>query len=89
MLNFVEVVLSGTLPKVLRHNSDYSYVYITRLFLASKGYHHSLTKKKDNLALDDPEKLLPLDTLGIVMITHGEEFGGDSEFGTHRGCFAI
>ncbi|KAJ3922203.1 hypothetical protein F5877DRAFT_75460 [Lentinula edodes] len=54
---------------------------VERLFLASKGYHHSLTKKKDNLALDDPEKLLPLDTLGIVMITHGEEFGGDSEFG--------
>ncbi|KAJ4485759.1 hypothetical protein J3R30DRAFT_1404979 [Lentinula aciculospora] len=53
---------------------------VERLSLASKGYHHSLTKKKDNLALDDPEKLLPLDTLGIVMITHGDEFGNDSEF---------
>ncbi|KAJ3837334.1 hypothetical protein F5878DRAFT_622636 [Lentinula raphanica] len=55
---------------------------VERLFLASKGYHHSLTKKKDNLALDDPEKLLPLDTLGIVMINHGDEFGTDSEFGS-------
>jgi hypothetical protein len=51
------------------------------LFLASKGYHHFLSKKKDNLALDDPEKLLPLDILGIVMIKHGEEFPDDSEFG--------
>ncbi|KAF9074886.1 hypothetical protein BDP27DRAFT_1316132 [Rhodocollybia butyracea] len=55
---------------------------VERLLLASKGYHHSLTKKKDNLALEDPEKLLPLDTLGIVMITHGDEFGSDSEFGS-------
>ncbi|KAJ3750816.1 hypothetical protein DFH05DRAFT_1518992 [Lentinula detonsa] len=55
---------------------------VERLFLASKGYHHSLTKKKDNVALDDPEKLLPLDTLGIVMINHGDEFGSESEFGS-------
>ncbi|KAF5388481.1 hypothetical protein D9757_004716 [Collybiopsis confluens] len=55
---------------------------IERLFLASKGYHHSLTKKKDNLALDEPEKLLPLDTLGVVMINHGEEFPEESEFGS-------
>lgn len=52
-----------------------------RMFLASKGYHHSLSKKKDNQALENPEKLLPIDTFGIVMITHGEEFGSDSEFG--------
>lgn len=55
-----------------------------RMFLASKGYHHSLSKKKDNLALENPEKLLPIDTFGIVMITHGEEFGSDSEFGMQR-----
>ncbi|KAJ7785276.1 hypothetical protein DFH07DRAFT_935054 [Mycena maculata] len=52
-----------------------------RLFMASEAYHKHLAKKKDNAALDDPEKLLPLDTLGIVMIIHGEEFGSDSPFG--------
>ncbi|KAI3608785.1 bar domain-containing protein [Moniliophthora roreri] len=53
-----------------------------RLFFASEAYHHALKKKKDNLALDDPEKLLPIDILGIVMITHGEQFGHDSTFGS-------
>ncbi|KAJ7180971.1 hypothetical protein C8R46DRAFT_1071048 [Mycena filopes] len=52
-----------------------------RLFLASEAYHKNLAKKKDNGALDDAEKLLPVDTLGIVMIIHGEEFGQDSPFG--------
>ncbi|KAJ7485736.1 hypothetical protein FB451DRAFT_1083236 [Mycena latifolia] len=53
-----------------------------RLFLASEAYHRNLAKKKDAGALDDAEKLLPVDTLGIVMIIHGEEFGPDSAFGT-------
>ncbi|KAL0571451.1 hypothetical protein V5O48_010520 [Marasmius crinis-equi] len=52
-----------------------------RLYFACDAYNHALKKKKDCLALDDPEKLLPIDILGIVMITHGEEFG-DSVFGT-------
>ncbi|KAG7087381.1 hypothetical protein E1B28_013354 [Marasmius oreades] len=52
-----------------------------KLYFACETYHHALKKKKDCLALDDPEKLLPIDILGIVMITHGEEFG-DSVFGT-------
>jgi hypothetical protein len=52
-----------------------------RLYLASKSYHHALSKKKPSEALDDSDKLLPIDTLGIVMILHGEEFGDDSAFG--------
>ncbi|KAJ7512973.1 hypothetical protein B0H11DRAFT_1948248 [Mycena galericulata] len=52
-----------------------------RLFMASEAYRKHLAKKKDNEALDDAEKLLPVDTLGIVMIIHGEEFGQDSPFG--------
>ena len=52
-----------------------------RLFLASEAYHRNLAKKKDNDALDDAEKLLPVDTFGIVMIIHGEEFAQDSPFG--------
>lgn len=53
-----------------------------RLLLASKAYHHVLSKKKDNEALDDPDKLLPIDTLGVIMIVHGEDFGEDSTFGS-------
>ncbi|KAJ7684416.1 hypothetical protein DFH06DRAFT_1462756 [Mycena polygramma] len=52
-----------------------------RLFMASEAYHRNLAKKKEADALDDAEKLLPVDTLGIVMIIHGEEFGQDSPFG--------
>ncbi|TFK69203.1 BAR-domain-containing protein [Pluteus cervinus] len=52
-----------------------------RLLLASEGYHHNLSKRKANDALLD-EKLLPLDTFGVVMCMHGEEFGDDSVYGT-------
>lgn len=52
-----------------------------RLLMASENYHHALSKKKDCVALEDSEKLLPIDTLGVVMIVHGEEFGDDSAFG--------
>jgi len=40
-----------------------------------------LSKKKLNEALDEAEKLLPIDALGVVMIVHGEEYPGDSVFG--------
>ncbi|KAK7441818.1 hypothetical protein VKT23_016480 [Stygiomarasmius scandens] len=53
-----------------------------RLLLASQQYHHALQKKKECFALADPEKLLPVDSLGIVMITHGEEFPELSDFGS-------
>ena len=36
-----------------------------------------------NEALDEAEKLLPIDALGVVMIVHGEEHGDDSVFGTY------
>ena len=52
-----------------------------RLHVASEDYHHILSKKKECEALDETEKLLPIDALGIVMIRHGEEFGDDSAFG--------
>ncbi|KAJ7064664.1 hypothetical protein C8F01DRAFT_1127609 [Mycena amicta] len=52
-----------------------------RLFLASEAYHRALSKRKENAALDDSEKLLPVETLGIVMVIHGEEFAQDSPFG--------
>ncbi|KAK0240392.1 BAR-domain-containing protein [Armillaria nabsnona] len=53
-----------------------------KLYLASENYHHALSKKKESESLDNPEKLLPIDTLGVVMIVHGEEYGEDSALGT-------
>ncbi|KAF8904683.1 hypothetical protein CPB84DRAFT_1845222 [Gymnopilus junonius] len=55
---------------------------IQRLILASIKYHNSLSKKKSSPALEDAEKMLPIDILGMVMILHGEEFGEDSPFGS-------
>jgi ABC-type tungstate transport system permease subunit len=49
--------------------------------VASEGYHHILSKKKASDSLTETDKLLPIDTLGLVMISHGEEFGPDSSFG--------
>ena len=40
-----------------------------------------LSKKKESAVAQETEKLMPLDALGIVMISHGEEFGDDSAFG--------
>lgn len=53
-----------------------------RLLVASGAYQHALSNKKKIEALEDAEKLLPIDTLGIVMITHGQEFNENSTFGT-------
>ncbi|KAK0197359.1 BAR-domain-containing protein [Armillaria mellea] len=53
-----------------------------KLYLASEDYHHALSKKKESESLENPEKLLPIDTLGVVMIVHGEEHGEDSALGT-------
>ncbi|PPQ76677.1 hypothetical protein CVT26_013969 [Gymnopilus dilepis] len=56
---------------------------IQRLILASQKYHHALSKKKacPGVGLDDADKMLPVDILGVVMIHHGEEFGEESAFG--------
>ncbi|CAA7262678.1 unnamed protein product [Cyclocybe aegerita] len=54
---------------------------IQKLLIVSEGYQHALSKKKANEALKEGEKFLPIDTLGIAMISHGEEFGEDSAFG--------
>ncbi|TFK37555.1 hypothetical protein BDQ12DRAFT_666840 [Crucibulum laeve] len=52
-----------------------------RLLMASEGYYRALSKKKINEAFNDTDKLLPIDTLGVIMILHGEQFGEDSTFG--------
>lgn len=55
---------------------------ILKLQAAAEDYQHVLSKKKESTAAQETEKLMPLDVLGIVMISHGEEFGDDSAFGT-------
>jgi len=63
---------------------------LNRLLAVSETYQHVLSKKKKNDAFADPELLLPIDSLGIVMILHGEEFGEDSAFGRLRfHCIAL
>ncbi len=61
---------------------------MSRLILASKIYHHTLSKKKKatDIFCED-EKLLPIDILGLVMMRHGEQFGGDSTFGSFHTVF--
>ncbi|TFK47129.1 BAR-domain-containing protein [Heliocybe sulcata] len=51
---------------------------INKLHIASQSFHHALAKKKECEAVDEQGKLLPVDALGVVMITHGEELGEDS-----------
>jgi hypothetical protein len=51
------------------------------MYLATEAYQRSLSKKKLNEALDEAEKLLAIDVLGVVMIVHGEEYAGDSVYG--------
>ncbi|KAG2133790.1 uncharacterized protein EDB93DRAFT_1173466 [Suillus bovinus] len=55
---------------------------IVKLQAAAEDYQHVLSKKKESNAVQETEKLMPLDALGIVMISHGDEFGDDSAFGT-------
>ena len=48
----------------------------------SDNYYRFLSKKKtlDDLP-EEPGKLSARDAFGVVMISHGEEFGEDSAFG--------
>ena len=47
-----------------------------------------MVKKKESEALlEEKEKFLPLDALGIVMIQHGEEFGEESAYGAFAHYF--
>ncbi|KAF9528813.1 hypothetical protein CPB83DRAFT_853775 [Crepidotus variabilis] len=55
---------------------------ISRLIVASHAYQHALSKRKTSEAITDGDKFLPIDTLGIVMIQHGEQFGEESTFGS-------
>lgn len=61
-----------------------------RLHRACTEYHGYIQKKKEYTSVEEGVKMLPIDALGAVMMSHGEEFGDDSAFGnvTSASCVA-
>lgn len=49
--------------------------------IVAEAYQHALSKKKTSEAFTGGEKMLPIDSLGLVMIQHGEEYSQESPFG--------
>ncbi|KAF8503876.1 hypothetical protein JB92DRAFT_3207391 [Gautieria morchelliformis] len=54
---------------------------IERLYDACGEYHGYLQKKKEYPSVEEGVKMLPVDALGAVMMSHGEEYGDGSAFG--------
>ena len=69
-------------------NSAGVLIMAYRLMTASEAYHRVLSKTKASEALTEEEKMLPVDSLGLVMIGHGEEFKDDSMFGASRVAYS-
>ncbi|KAF9791290.1 hypothetical protein BJ322DRAFT_439596 [Thelephora terrestris] len=67
--------------KALENDIELRRKGIARLQLVSENYHRFLSKKKEILS-EESAKLSARDAFGIVMISHGEEFGEDSAFGS-------
>ncbi|TDL14861.1 BAR-domain-containing protein [Rickenella mellea] len=65
----------------LERDIEHRRAGVEKLQVASTDYHYSLSRKKFSEALPGTEKMMPIDSLGIVMIDHGEEFGNESAFG--------
>ncbi|KAI0351220.1 BAR-domain-containing protein [Trametes cingulata] len=65
----------------LEHDIELRRQGLWRLDVASDDYRHYLMKKKFSEAVENSDKLLAVDALGVVMIKHGEEFGEDSAYG--------
>ena len=78
---------AGELSRTAAKNADAQLVYHMRLYFATETYQKYLSKKKLNEALDEAEKLLPIDALGVVMIVHGEEYPDESVFGVSWKCY--
>ena len=55
-----------------------------RMHDASETYHHILTKKVEAGETEESAKILPIESLAMVMISHGDEFGPDSAFGKNH-----
>ncbi|KAG8215420.1 hypothetical protein J3R82DRAFT_9028 [Butyriboletus roseoflavus] len=82
------VVVGGDL-KELEQDIELRKQGIIRLQAASEDYHHVLSKKKESPSSGEPDKLMPLDALGMVMVTHGEEYADDSFFATLQEAYGL
>lgn len=49
-----------------------------RIYKSTTGYIKAISKRSEG---DDKERTLPIARLGSAMVTHGEEFDQDSQFG--------
>ena len=49
--------------------------------MVTEEYCSSLSRKKFSEAMTEPEKLLAVDALGVVMISHGQELSDDNNYG--------
>ena len=49
--------------------------------MVTEEYCSSLSRKKFSEAMTEPEKLLAVDALGVVMISHGQELSDDNRYG--------
>ncbi|MBW0521585.1 hypothetical protein O181_061300 [Austropuccinia psidii MF-1] len=64
----------------LEQDVELRKVGVDRLYIVSKEYSKHMTKKIDAEGTDTG-KVLPIDALGLVFASHGDEFGHDSAFG--------
>lgn len=51
---------------------------LERLQRSMNGYVKAISKRNEG---DDKEKTLPIGYMGTTMVSHGEDFENDSEFG--------
>ena len=54
-----------------------------KLHASAQTYIKSLSKRREG---DDKEKMIPVDIVGQSMVSHGEEFEDDSQFGQCLAC---
>lgn len=54
-----------------------------RIYKATTGYIKSISKRSEG---DDKERTLPIARLGSAMVSHGEDFDKDSQFGQTLTC---
>ncbi|KAG8755792.1 hypothetical protein FRC14_003673, partial [Serendipita sp. 396] len=66
--------------KDLEQEIERRRIGMEQIYESSRSYYTYLLKKKDTGEGD--QKFLPMESLGRVMVSHGEEFGDDSAYGT-------
>lgn len=69
--------------KALEQEMDLRQAGMEKMQESMSGYVKAVSKRSD---LEKKEKLLPIANLGSSMITHGEDFEHDSEFGQCLTC---